>query len=307
MANEKEYGTRRRVLELLKIISEQPFRYTRKELAKKLDVHPDTLKDYFDDFRNAGYPLERDKLYRYGLTVDKPFEELKSLAQISERDLLKLLKAIDKVDTDDENFQALRKKIASLSQGIQNEHQYLSRPFVTKLKVLEQAKKDKLQVVLINYHSSNSNMVADRLVEAFHFEPNLDVLQAFDLTSKQLRHFRLSRIKRIGETKQAWQFESEHKILATDPFRIVNDEQVMVHLRMKVGAYNEIVERFPLTKAFIQEDPTEEGVYDFQCQVNKQFFGLSNFILGRHHDIVEIIQPLALKQHLRERIRDMNF
>ena len=119
------------------------------------------------------------------------------------------------------------------------------------------------------------------------------------MDKKELRHFRISRIKRIRPTETPWAYEDQHQVLATDPFRIVDDRQVMVHLRLKVGAYNELVERFPLSKAYIQEDAQEEGIYDFQARVNHQFFGLTNFILGFHHQIVEVLEPEGLKAHLR--------
>lgn len=92
-------------------------------------------------------------------------------------------------------------------------------------------------------------------------------------------------------------------MLATDPFRIVSDEQAMVHLRLRVGGYNELVERFPLSKAYIQEDAEEEGIYDFQCRVNRKFYGLTNFILGFHHQVVEVLEPEELKEHLREEVK----
>jgi hypothetical protein len=73
-----------------------------------------------------------------------------------------------------------------------------------------------------------------------------------------------------------------------------------------VGAYNELLERFPLTKAYVEESEVP-GMFDFQCKVNRGFLGLSNFILGFFHQKIEVVEPEELKEHLREAVRGMNF
>ncbi len=305
---EHEYGTKARLLRVMRAIMEQPFRYTKKELAELYGVHEDTIKQDFEAFRTAGFDLEYDRgTYRYGFKVDKPFEELKSLFQLEEADLLRLLRAFDQLALGDPEFVRLRDRLASLLEYTQREHAYMRRPYLTKVKLLEQARTEKRQVLLVDYHSSNSNVVADRRVEPFFARAEDDILQAFDVDKQLLRHFRLSRIKRIRLLDAPWAYEEKHQILATDPFRIVGDQQVMVHLRLRVGAYNELVERFPASKAYVQEDAEDEGVFDFQCRVNHRFYGLTNFILGFHHQIVEVLEPEELKTHLQAEAQRMKF
>lgn len=103
-----------------------------------------------------------------------------------------------------------------------------------------------------------------------------------------------------------WEFEQRHIVMPTDPFRIVDAKQVMVHLRMKVGAYNELTERFPTTKAYVMESAVGD-VFDFQCMVNQRFLGLTNFILGNYHQLVEILEPEGLLDHLRKAVGRMEF
>jgi predicted DNA-binding transcriptional regulator YafY len=169
---------------------------------------------------------------------------------------------------------------------------------LAKVDVLEQAKNQHLMVILQDYRSSNSNDIRDRLVEPFHISPPEDSIHAFDIEKGALRHFRISRVKRIQITEQVWENEGKHYIRRTDPFRIVDDNQERIHIRFKVGAYNELIERFPLAKSFIEHD-AEDEIYDFECKVNAKFFGLTNFILGFHHQMVEIIEPESLVLHIR--------
>ncbi|MCB9289647.1 MAG: WYL domain-containing protein [Lewinellaceae bacterium] len=308
MAGEQEFGTKMRLLMVMRALLEQPYRYTKKELARRFKVDPDTIKSDFEAFKNAGFDLDHDKkTYRYAFKADKPYEELKSMLDLSEADQLRLLRAISEVEPGNPEFEQLKRRLASLIEYAQKEHNYLRRPYLTKVNLLEKARLEKRRALLVDYHSSNSNVVADRLVEPFYAKAEDDILQAFDVDKKKLRHFRFSRMKRIRLTDTPWAYEKEHKILATDPFRIVDDQQVMVHLRLRVGAYNELVERFPLSKAYIQEDAADEGIYDFQARVNHKFYGLTNFILGFHHQIVEVLEPEELKAHLRREVGRMKF
>lgn len=316
---EHEYGTKMRLLKVLLAVQEQPFRYTKRELAEIFDVHKDTIKADFTAMRNAGFEMTTNPQHRWGFSADKPFENLKSLLHLPEQDQLVLFKALEKMDGYHPKLEDLKRRLAAIfgnNAGITWEEvppgaasapvPAWRRPYLTKYQLLEQAKEAKVQVVLLDYRSSNSNQVNDRLVEPFHVKIEEDTLQAFDVDKQALRHFRMSRIRRIRMTDNAWQHESEHNELATDPFRIVDNNQVVVHLRLKVGAYNELIERFPLTKAYIQED-AEQDIYDFHARVNHNFFGLTNFILGFHHQIVEILQPESLKEHLRSEMRRMKF
>ncbi|NBC09613.1 MAG: WYL domain-containing protein [Bacteroidetes bacterium] len=317
-STEHEYGTKARLLRVLIAIQEQPYRYTKRELAELYGVDPDTIKHDIESMRNAGFQVKPDQKHRYGFAADKPFEDLKALLQLEEAEQLLLLRALGQVDAVPEKLLALQQRLAAIFGNRQDYPgaadtpgavstpgpEHWRRPYLTKFQLLQQAREQKCQVVLLDYRSSNSNQVGDRLVEPFHARIEDDTVQAFDVDKQALRHFRISRIRRIRMTDTSWAHESKHQVLATDPFRIVEDQQVLVHLRLQVGAYNELVERYPLTKAYIQEDAERDNVYDFQCRVNHNFYGLTNFILGFHHQVIEVIAPEELKRHLeRERER----
>jgi predicted DNA-binding transcriptional regulator YafY len=301
----KEFGTKVRLLKVLLAILEQPYRYTKKQLASLFGVDDSVIKADLTAFKDAGFVLEFDEKYRYVFKEEKAMKQLKDLLHFSEEDQLILDQAIDLVGKNQtKKADQLKKKLASLYDYRRLGYAYLRKPYLNKLDLLEEAKNDKKALILKEYRSSNSNIVNDRKVEAFHYNAAEDIIHAFDLEKKELRHFRISRIQRIQILEEKWQFEGHHQIIATDPFRIVDNNQVFVHLRMRVGAYNELLERFPLTEAYIQHD-SEEDVFDFQCRVNSRFYGLSNFILGFHHQLVEIVAPESLLEHLRKEIVKM--
>jgi len=306
MAKEQKYTPRTRIAVLMRILTERSFFHTRRKLAERLGVHPDTVKDDIDAIQNAGYIIEWDDKYRYGFVIEKPYKQLKNLLHFSADDQELLNRAIDQIAPHHERGRALKKKLASLYDYRRLGHAYLRKPYLTKVDLLMQGKNEKRQVILRDYSSSNSNVVSDRLVEPFHPSPPDDTLQAFDVEKRDLRHFRISRFTRVELTDTPWQYEGHHNILPTDPFRIVDKKQVTVHLRLRVGAKNELLERFPQTKNHILES-SEPDVYDFQCEVNHRFIGLTNFILGYHHQLVEILEPESLLEHLQQEVHKLQF
>ncbi len=307
MVQENEYGKKLRVLRILIMLMERPFGYTKKQLATRTGVAVGTIKKDIEAIRESGFEVSCDKKYCYGFEVDRRYNDLKDLLEFSEKDQLLLLNALDTLSKDSKHAEKLKRKLASMYDYTRIGRTTLRKPYLTKVDLLTRAKKEKKQIVLLDYRSSNSNEISDRRVEGF--DPNIhdDVLQAFDVDKKKLRHFRISRITRLRITDDPWQYEKKHEVIATDPFRIVERKQVTVHLRLKVGAYNELVERFPLTQSYITPDGKDEGVYDFQCQVNFRFIGLTNFILGFYHQLVEVVEPESLLEHLKEEMKKMKF
>lgn len=306
MPKEAEFGPRARILRLLRAILDQPNRYTRQELADKFGVSVDTIRDDFEILTNAEFALIPDDRYRYAFVTEKPLRQLKDLLHFSEEDQAALYQAIDNLYIGSERARNLKAKLASVYDFHRLGHAYLRKPHLTKVDLLMQAQREKRQAYLIDYRSSNSNKIETRRVEPFHVAPAEDTLQAFDAEKRTLRHFRLSRFTRVQLTDLPWKHEGSHVIMHVDPFRIVDNQQVDVHLRLGVGAYNELVERYPLTRSYIEETD-DPNMFDFQCRVNHRFFGLSNFILGFYHQHIEVLAPEALKAHLREELGKMRF
>lgn len=302
-----DIGPKRRVLRVLLALVESPGMYTKKNLADLFEASEETIKHDFEAIRDVGFIMEYDPVnYRYRIVPQKPLKQLKELLHFSEEDQALLYRAIDQITAHDKRGQLLKKKLASLYDYRKLGHTYLRKPYLTKIDLLMQAKNEKRQVILRDYSSSNSSDVRDRLVEPFHPSPADDTLQAFDVEKSEIRHFRISRFSRLEMTDTLWQFEGHHTIYPTDVFRIVDKDQVLVHLRIGVGPKNELIERFPMSQTYIQP-AEEEGIYDFQCLVNRKFLGLTNFILGYYHQHIEVLEPESLLQHLQAEIEKMHF
>ena len=305
--NEKEYSSGVRLLRILRAIVERPYCYTKKHWANQYQVSGDTVKRDFDVMRNAGFELDIDSKYRYALQADKPYESLKELLLFSEAEAAFLEKLLDNEQEDTKMKERMQRKLISIYEMSRMGNSIITKPFLNNVNLLSQAKEGKRRVNLVRYHSTNSSSVKDRIVEPFHVAIEEDILHAFDADKKEIRHYRISRIIRVALLNEAWQHEGKHSIKATDAFRIVDDNQVYVHIVLTVGGYNELTERYPLTKSYITPSPEKSDAFLFTGKVNHRFYGLSNFILGFHGYVAEICEPMALIEHIRAEIKKINF
>lgn len=291
----------------MKDLLERPHHYTKKMLATKYGVNPDTIKNDFEELRDADFLVHFDAQYRYAIVPNKSLEYLEDVLFFTEAEKDLLIDALTKTNATDKRMEKIREKLETVYDVSKLGSSLFSKTFLNKANLLEQAKQQKKLVKLINYRSTNSSKVSNRMVEPFLVSTKEDILHAYDEENQFIRHFRISRIERVEVQTDIWENETKHYVTATDPFRIVNDKQVRVHIRLKVGGYNELIERFPLTQAYLQPSADQEDVFEFECKVNERFFGLTNFLLGYHEHIVEIVEPESLMAHIRKHIAQINF
>jgi predicted DNA-binding transcriptional regulator YafY len=306
MPKDKEYGTKIRLLRILRALIDQPRRYTRQELAEQHCVDAGTITKDFQAFVTAGFEMDYDERYRYFFLRDKVLKRASELLYFSEEERALLYEAVDNLRTTPENQALLKQKLHSLYDYSRLGFANLRKPYLTKIDLLKQAKDENKMVILEEYHSSNSSQVSNRLVEPFHIATEDDMLHAYEVEKKAIRHFRITRFVRVKITDRLWEHKNHHSVMNTDPFRIVTNQQVNVHLRLSVGARNELLERYPLTRKYI-EQTADPNFFDFQANVNHDFFGLSNFILGFYHLDIQVLAPNALREHLRRVVEKMQF
>ena len=290
---------RERLLRLVVLLLGSPYRYTKAELETHFGV---TSKNGLDDDFTILRQLQllhherRGNRYVYAILPDRGFPELKRLQPLSATDKAKLLNAIRSLPGREQTY--LMQKVESLYDFSKLGLQALRKPNLEKLDRLEQAKRNRKIAILHNYRSSNSNTITDRRVQPFDINADLDTLQAVFLTgqSAEPRHFRLSRIERVTVTDDPWSVEPP-PVQQTDIFRIVNNEQVPLHLTLSPRAYNELLEKFPMAKWKIE--PGADGQsYDLFAQVNARFHGVLPFVLANYDQVV-VHEPEALRDAVR--------
>jgi len=296
---------RARVLRLLLLLIQSPYAYTLKELAKHMGVNERTIKRDLEEIRNAGFVIDYDSKYRYALRTEEKGKELQDLLYFSSEEQQMLYLAIDNLSLHEHRARRLRQKLGSLYDFHKLGLLAYPKPFLTKIERLAEAKKQKRQVLLKNYRSVNSNETKDRRVEVFELRAAEDLCFAYDLHHQSNRIFRPSRCGEVVVLSESWQYEHKHRALPTDPFLIVDEQQVPVDIRLKTGGYNLLIEQFPICAQYCEKIDAES--YAFRCKVNHQFIGLSNFLLGNHEQVIAIVEPAELVEHLQLQLKKMVF
>ena len=300
-----EKNSNQRVLEILRMLIEQPFHYTARKLSTiyKRDVR--TIQGDITDLENAGFLVDRDEHHRYFLVNEKLTDKLEETLVLTQNEKDLLITALKNENPSEAQLKRLVSKIENLSQLPSLGNVYFSNHYLQKLNLLSKAQKNQLRVKLRDYRSTNSNSKTDRIIEPFHIAIEDDIVHAFDLRQKEVRHFRISRIDRIESLEENWEFAKHHYVAATDIFRITSREQETIHLRLKIGAVNELLERYPLSKAYLEQ--TEAEVFELKCKVNANFYGLQNFLLGYHAYVLEIVESKKLKTHMNTLKQNINY
>lgn len=291
---------RERTLRILVKLLAHPYRFTRQDLANEFnDGQKEAIEGDIKALKasDIGFHQEKKPPYRMAIIPDRRLKELKRLLPLNEDDRLRIRGLLTQYMSEKDALY-LNNKLESLYDFQKLGLRALQRPALEKIDLLENALQKKKQVRIERYHSNNSNSISDRQVEPFHIDPELDTLQAYDVDKQKVSHFRLSRIERVVPTDIPWAYESSHGYKYTDVFRIADNDQVMVQLRLTVWGYNALVEAFP--KARAETTPgAQPNTFEFQSKVNRPFLGLINFIMG-NADNVEVLHPEELRERLRE-------
>ncbi|MFT5832778.1 MAG: putative DNA-binding transcriptional regulator YafY [Cognaticolwellia sp.] len=299
--------TKERFGRLILLLIQQPFRYKKKDIAKKLDVSISTIDRDLTALTNIGLDTTYNEKYRYGFIQDKAYDELKNLLHFTTEEQDFLVDAIDahnQLGESEKTAKRIKRKLKSLYDFRKLGLDILREPNLQMINLLEKAKNQQKQIILKNYHSSNSNSVRDRLVEPLRVSPFDDMVFAYDVESEKISYFRMTRIGGIELLDKSAIFKGSLNLGDADPFYIVSEEKIQVRLEFGVAAYNELILRFPLAKRHIKTYASGDK-FEFQCDVNNKFYGVSNFILNMHHDLVIIHEPIELLEHLQEKLKKM--
>ena len=138
MASDKEYTGRQRSLRILFAIVENPYFYTLKRLAERYEVDESTIKRDFEAFKTAGFDLDFDERYRYALSAEKKYENLKSVLIFSQKEEDILNEALRQLGANNRDVEKLRLKMSRI-YDVSKMHNTFDKNFLTKMDKLEKA------------------------------------------------------------------------------------------------------------------------------------------------------------------------
>lgn len=288
-----------RLLRLLMMLSGNRL-YSLEEIMNLLESSDRTVYRYLETFETAGFVLEKNK-GSYRLHKDAPnTRSLQNLMHFSEEEVLILYETLSLIEgTSSVKEQLIRKlnvlyDYKALKQQQQGDD-------LTKIHILSNAIRNKKQVCLKSYRSSNSDKITDRIVEPFDYMPDYRSVWCYEIESKSCKQFKLARISQIELINRDWENEPLHTIRFTDAFRISASKAMdSIEARLSLKAYNLLIEEFPLSREYVEEN---NGAYRLKIPV-AGYQGIVRFVIGLPGEI-EILGSERFKEFLREEKKNL--
>lgn len=268
--------------------------WTIKQMAERFDTSERTIYRYLNLLEEVDFLVEKDFENRYFIITS---DDDPSQSQFSVEET-RLIKKLIVAGANDNPLKNLLLKKLSLNSEIDSMPRLFVKARLGKfVEQLAESIKNKVQIVLKNYHSAHSNEIRDRLVEPVHFGDNYQSIIALDTQDKVCKQFKLDRIGEIIEMKTEFQFEDLHQKNQTDIFGMTGDSDTWVTLHLSLRAYLLLREEFPLSISYIEK---KEDGYQFHGPVSN-LEGVSRFVLGLI-DEMTIVQPDTLKDFVMRKL-----
>lgn len=246
------------------------------EIIDILECSGRTVYRYLETFETAGFVLEKNKgSYRLQKETSNS-RSLQNLMHFSEEEVLILYETLALIEGTSSVKEQLIRKLNVLYDYKALE-QLQQSDDLTKIQILSDAIRNRKQVNLKSYRSSNSDKITDRKVEPFDYLPDYRSVWCYEYESKSCKQFKLARIYEIELINRDWENELMHKIPFTDAFRISAIKPIgKIEATLSLKAYNLLLEEFPLCRNHVTE---EDGHYHLKIPV-AGYRGIGRFVMG---------------------------
>lgn len=283
-----------RLLKLMQLLSSN-VDYTTPELKDRLEISERSIFRYLEVFKDAGYALhKKDKNIHKLYKMPADFIDLKDLVYISSEEAHILHTLLMSITGDSQVQINLEQKLAALYDATSITEIIGHKSSAENVRLLKDAINRKRQVVLMDYESSHSTSISDRLVEPYGFSVNYTDVYAYEVSTGMCKIFKICRIGWVRMTEQDWENEHHHEDIKQDCFRMSGKETIPVTLKMTLKAKNLLIEEYPLSSKYVSYD----GKYWWFKGNVKNLAGVGRFVIGLA-DQMNIIDSPALVNYLK--------
>lgn len=283
-----------RMLQLMRLLSGNTS-HTVNEFAKSLHLSYRSIYRYIDDFKAAGFAVNKISSTIYSMPPLEDMEDfdISQLIYFTEEEAYIVNSLIDSLSDDNALKNGLMEKLVSLCKGTCISEYVGKRSNATNVASLTNAIKEEKKVILHRYGSSHSGTIRDRIVEPFGFIPNDVEVWAFDLEDSQNKLFRVSRIDNVEVLDEGWVCKPLHQKGFLDPFRMASFSPIHVRFSMSLMAYNLLLEEFPMAEKYVSRHQ-DRWIFDGDVAMME---GVGRFVIGLAAEI-QIIDSRALSEYV---------
>lgn len=291
-----------RALQLLVQLSNN--HYTRiEEFCERFGFSKRTFYRYVDTFKQVGLAVKSDEpgIYRLETSNGKLSRTLKDLLFFTKEEESILHEAIDSIEATTAVRSNLKKKLYALYNYKVIADSALPQKYMKLMHDLNLAIEGRKHVILKKYKSSHSGTIKDRHVEPYAFTDAKDQVWCYEIESKSVKLFKISRIDKVELLEISWKHENEHRVDPVDIFRMHSAEAFHICLWLSQRAANLLQEEYPLAKNYLTKAQNNRYLLDTEV---RSFEGVSRFILGLY-DEIEVVESQELKNYLQYKVKMM--
>lgn len=282
-----------KMLRLMKLLTGNVSR-TIDQLAREMGITSRTVYRYIDDIREAGFVVNKlyGNVYAMG-KVGRGLTDFNKLIYFTEEEAYITAKMIEGIDNNNVLKRDLQRKLAAVYDSTSIGNYIGNTACAAVVEGLADAIKRKKQVVLKQYESAHSDGAKDRLVEPFEFSDNMIDIWAYDIENDENRVFKIQRIHSVEVTDNDWAFDSKHKAIKPDVFRMTGPLNEVIVLELNTRAKSLLLEEFPLA----EKDLKREGGKCVLRTTIHSLEGAGRFVIGLAAD-VKIVEGESLRKYI---------
>ena len=287
-----------RMLRLMKLMTGN-VNYTVNDLAERLYTSYRSIYRYIETFKDAGFVVQKldGGVYKLG-KESRYFKEISQLVHFTDEEAHIVNQLIEALDDTNSLKQNLRRKLTTVYNCTSMASSIVRGKNASNVNRLLEAIEEHRQVVLVDYASSHTGVVRNRLVEPFGFTTNYVQAWCYEPESGMNKLFKVSRIGSVEVLDVEWQSEVQHAEGYIDIFRMTGFDQHRVQLRLGMLARNLLIEEYPLAERDITSLGDKSWLLDTMvCN----YLGIGRFVMGLLDD-VEIVDSPEFERYIADSV-----
>lgn len=269
-----------RVLQLITLLKKQPAKSIR-FLAGILESTDRTVYRYLDLVKELGFELQKDHNNKFQIIGEDDYPSI----SFSKEEVSLLRDLVLSTGKDNKLKDSLLQKIYLQSElAIQGNH-VLKANLGRMIEKINSSIIDNKRILLKGYHSINTQVISDRIIEPIGLTDNYNSVCGFEVETKLNKYYNLERINAVVILDESQEFNKLHQLDELDVFGFSdkNGEKFMVELSLSLRAYVLLKEQYPKIEKHISKELKSEK-YHLKVEVNNPK-PIKRFIMGLKDEI----------------------
>lgn len=133
---------------------------------------------------------------------------------------------------------------------------------------IQEAIQKQVKVKLIDYHSSNTRTIRDRIVEPFEISDDFKTVTCYEIETESNKEFRFDHMKRVSLSDEKWTAKEKHIPAKKDVFGwTFKKDAYEIEIIMNLIGKNIIEDRHPTTKNIIHKSNSNSEEWKLETTV----------------------------------------